>query len=91
MGLPAHTTGSLNDFAGFDKLKHFSANGAKDLEGTHQVTWPPGLGQWLCLYECKAVSRVYGGGHVHLQVFSQRQDSTGVMVFCDVMVDTAPH
>ena len=91
MGLPPSTTGSLNDFAGFDKLNHFSANGAEDLKGTHQVTWPLGLRQRLRLYECEKVSRVYGGGHVHLQVFSQRQDSTGVMVFCDVMVDTAPH
>ena len=40
VALPSATTGSLKDFAGADKLKYFSANGAEGLEGTHthQVT-----------------------------------------------------
>ena len=40
VALPSATTGSLEDFAGADKLKYFSANGAEGLEGTHthQVT-----------------------------------------------------
>ena len=40
VALPYATTGSLEDFAGADKLKYFSANGAEGLEGTHthQVT-----------------------------------------------------
>ena len=38
VALPSATIGSIEDFAGADKLEHFSASGATALKGTHHVT-----------------------------------------------------
>ena len=95
VALPSATIGSIEDFAGADKLKHFSANKAYSLKGTHHVTRPPGLGQRLCLYECEEVSRARGGVvctrwcSVNFML-DAIQDSTGVLLR-DVMNDTGHH
>ena len=93
--LPSHTTGSVDHFAQFDKLQHFSTRNAEALEGTHHVTRPPGLGRRLCLYECEEVSRARGEAvctrwcSVNFML-DAIQDSTGVLLR-DVMNDTGHH